>query len=296
MRVFVTGATGLIGTEVVKDLLSAGHEVVGLARSDASANALIAMGATVIRGALEDLDSLRQGAAEADGIIHLAFTREAANFAASGKIDKTAIETMGAVLKGSDRPFVITFGVPGFGPKRLVTENDQPINNAAIPRVSEAVALQLAADGVNISIVRPARLVHGIGDMYGFMPRLIDLAKTKGVSAYIGDGSQLWPAVNNIDIAHLYRLALEKGTRGAIFHGVAENVTFKAIAETIGQQLDIPVVAIPTDMAAEHFGFTAQIAAMVSPASSELTQKTLDWQPVNPTLVDDLLHADYFGK
>jgi nucleoside-diphosphate-sugar epimerase len=274
MRVFVTGATGFIGTAVVRELIDAGHQVLGLSRSDAGAESLVAAGADVHRGSLEDLESLRSGAAAAEGVIHTAFIHDFANYGPAAEADRLAIETLGGALAGSDCPLIITSGsllVQRQGP--LATEKDA--HNPNFPRKSEEVALALAARGLRASVLRLPPSVHGNGD-HGFVPRLIGIAREKGVSAYIGDGLNRWPAVHRLDAAHLYRLALEKGTAGASYHGVAdEGVPTREIAAAIGRGLNVPVVSKSNEEAADHFGWIARFFGMDGPASSALTQQRL---------------------
>jgi nucleoside-diphosphate-sugar epimerase len=293
MRVFVTGATGFIGTAVVRELIDAGHQVLGLARSDAAAQSLVALGADVHRGSLEDLESLRSGAAAADGVIHTAFIHDFSNYGPAAEADRRAIETLGSALAGSDRPLIITSGtLLAQRQGSLATEEDAP--NPSFPRKSEEAALALAARGLRPSVLRLAPSVHGNGD-HGFVPRLISLAGEKGVSAFIGDGLNRWPAVHRLDAAHLYRLMIEKSSVGARYHGVAdEGVPTREIAEVIGGQLNVPVVSKSREEAADHFGWIAHFFGLDAPASSALTQEQLGWRPVQPSLIADLNAAHYF--
>jgi nucleoside-diphosphate-sugar epimerase len=289
MRVFVTGATGFVGTAVVKELIDAGHRVLGLARSDASASALIAAGAEVHRGDLEDLDSLRSGASASDGVIHTGFIHDFARIKEVCAVDNQAIEAMARVLAGSDRPLLVTSGTALVSPGSLATETIIPPVNPAWPRASEVTADAAAALGVKASSVRLSPSVHGEGDHHGFIPILINIARQKGVSAYVGEGQNRWNAVHRLDAARLYRLAIEKAEGGVRYHAVGEEaVPFKAIAEAIGKKLGIPVVSKSTEEAPEHFGWFANFAAIDCPASSELTKKWLDWQPVHSTLLADI--------
>ena len=293
MRVFVTGATGFIGTAVVRELIDAGHQVLGLARSDAAAKSLVAAGASVHRGSLEDLESLRSGAAAADGVIHTAFIHDFSNYGPAAEADRRAIETLGSALAGSDRPLVVTSGTllaQRQGP--LATEEDA--HNPNFPRKSEEAALVLAACGVHASVLRLPPSVHGNGD-HGFVPQLISIAHEKGGSAFIGDGLNRWPAVHRLDAAHLYRLVLEKGSAGATYHGVAdEGVPAREIAEAIGRGLNVPVVSKSREEAADHFGWIARFFGIDGPASSALTLKRLGWKPVQPGIVADLNEGHYF--
>jgi nucleoside-diphosphate-sugar epimerase len=274
MRVFVTGAPGFIGSAVVQELLGAGHQVVGLARSDANAEALKEAGAEVHRGDLDDLDSLQRGAADADGVIHLAFKHNFADFAAALTTDLHAVETMGAALEGTGKPFIITAHLNG--------------------EASANAAFSLA--GVRSSVASLSPSVHGEGDQHGFVPRLIATAREKGVAAYIGDGSNRWPAVHRLDAARLYRLALEKAPAGSQLDGVGdEGVPFRDIAEVIGRRLNVPVVSIASEEAGAHFGaFLGAVAARDFPRSSVQTQELLGWRPVHPGLLADI-EQHYFN-
>jgi len=297
MRVFVTGATGFIGSATVKDLIAAGHAVVGLARSEAAAAALTEAGAGAHRGSLEDLDSLRSGAVAADGVIHLGFVHDFSRFKAVSEIDRRVIAALADGLAGTDRPLIITSGTALVAPGRLASEDDAPVSGSDVhPRIaSEEAAEAAAARGVRVSAVRLSPSVHGAGD-HGFVPILIGIAREKGVSAYVGDGLNRWPAVHRLDAARLYRLALEKeGAAGARYHGVAEEgVPFRVIAETIGRHLNVPVVARRPEEAAGHFGWFAHFAAIDCPASSAKTQAELGWHPVQPGLIPDLEQGHYF--
>jgi nucleoside-diphosphate-sugar epimerase len=297
MRVFVTGATGFIGSAVVRELLDTGYEVTGLARSDQAAAALGAAGAGVHRGSLEDPASLRSGATAADGVIHTAYVHDFSennDAAAYARIDRRAIETIGGALAGSDRPLVVASGLV-HAPGRLATEEDGAPDNPAYPRVSEPVALSLAGRGVRVSVVRLPPSVHGEGD-HAFVPALIGIARAKGLSAYLSDGSNRWAAVHRLDAAHLFRLALEAAPAGARWHGVDdEGVPFRDIAEVIGRHLNLPVTSLSPGEAQDHFGLFAMFASMDVPASSALTRKQLGWEPAHPALIPDLDKGHYFG-
>lgn len=294
MRVFVTGASGWIGSAAVRELREAGHQVLGLARSDAAAAAVAALGAEVHRGGLDDLDGLRAGAADSDGVVHLAYHHDFSQMAEAARIDLAAIEAIGGVLERTDRPLVIASGVAGLAPGRVATERDEP-DPAAHPRTANAAAtLALSDRGVRSSVVRFAPTVHGDGD-HGFVARLVDIARTRGVSAYVGDGANRWPAVHRRDAGALVRLAVERARAGSVLHGVAEEgVPARAIAEAIGRGLDLPVVSVPAEQAAEHFGWLGGFFALDCPASNELTRTELGWEPTHPGLLDDLARGHYF--
>ncbi|VBB08311.1 Hypothetical protein LUCI_3655 [Lucifera butyrica] len=288
MRIFVTGATGFIGSAVVRELIDVGHQVVGFARSDKSDAALTAAGAAVHHGSLDDLDSLRRGAAAADGVIHLAFIHDFSNYAGAVAADLRAIEAMGAALDGSGKPFVITSGtlaVPSLG--RLATEEDQ--GAAEFPRAaSENAAIALVERGVRSSVVRLAPCVHDF-NRHGFASVLIDIARRKGVSAFVGEGSNRWPAVHRLDAAHLFRLAVEAAPAGSQLHGVGEEgVLFRDIADAIGRRLNLPVVSISRGEADAHFGWLSAFVTTDNPTSSVLTQERLGWRPEGPALTADI--------
>jgi len=298
MRVFVTGATGFIGSRIVPDLISAGHQVLGLARSDAGAQSLAAAGAQVQRGDLEDLESLRSGAAASDAVLHVAFRHfqhfrhDWTRFAENCEVDKLAIETIGAVLQGSSRPFIVTSGV-GVAQARAATEDDPPIPpSATYPRASEGTAIALLEHGVRASVMRLPQVHDTLKQ--GLITPLVAIARAKGVSAYVGNGHNRWPAAHVTDVAWLYRLALEKGTAGARYHAVAEEgVPLKDIATAIGHGLNVPVISISPEQAQEHFGFLGFFAGRDAQTSSAQTRAKLGWNPSGPDLLTDLGNMRY---
>lgn len=297
MRVFVTGASGFIGSAIVPELISGGHQVIGLARSDAAAKSLTDAGAQILRGNLEDVESLRSGAAQADGVVHAAFNHDFSRFEANCEVERRALEAMAAALAGSNRPLIISSGVALLSPGRIATEDQSVPTPSPIPRVvTEVTADALAARGLHVSVIRLAPTVHGEGD-HGFVPMLINLAREKGMSAYVGDGNNRWPAVHRLDAARLYRLALEKSAIGGRYHAVAEEgIPFREIATVIGRRLDLPVVTRSGQEAQNHFGWFTHFAAMDAPASSRKTREVLGWKPTHPELLADLERAGYFGE
>ena len=299
MKVFVTGATGFIGSALVRELIEAGHQVLGLARSDASAAKIAAAGAQVHRGSLNDLDSLRSAAAESDGVIHLAFIHDFSDHEGAARTDLHAVQAIGAALEGSGKPLVITSGtlmLAFFLPQgRLGTEKDVADPASAASRIaSENTVLALSRRGVRSSVVRLSPSVHD-KRRGGFAEVLISIAREKGISGYVGDGSNRWPAVHQLDAARLFRLALEKAPAGSVLHGVAEEgVPTRTIAEVIGRHLDLPVVSIAPEDAGKHFRWLGPFSAIDNPTSSALTRERLRWQPVHPTLIQDLEEGRFF--
>ncbi len=291
MRVFITGATGFIGSAVVKELIEAGHQVLGLTRSDEGAKALAAAGAQPHRGDLEDLESLRSGATACDAVIHTAFRHDWSRFAESCELDKHAIEAIGAVLQGSSRPFIVTSGV-GVAQGRAATEDDPPLSSPSLPRVSEVTAVALMERGVSASVMRLPQVHDTVKQ--GLVTPLIPIARAKGVSAYVGDGHNRWPAAHVTDVARLYRLALEKGKAEARYHAVAEEgVPLKDIATAIGRGLNVPVISISPEQAQEHFGFLGFFAERDAQISSARTRRELSWNPTGPTLLTDLANMRF---
>jgi len=308
MRVFVTGATGFIGSAIVGELLGAGHRVLGLARSEAAAASLKAVGADVHRGALDDLESLKQGAEAAEGVIHAAFNHDfmssnaggdfVSGYIAAAETDRRAIETLGLALAGSNRPLVVTSGTALLAHNRMGTEDDEPdAASSAAPRIAaETTTLAMAARGVRAAVVRLPPSVHGNGDR-GFVPGLIEIARQKKVSGYVNEGLNRWPTVHRSDAAVLYRLALEGAPAGARLHAVAEDgVALRDLATAIGRRLKLPVVSVPSSQAGDHFGWLANFVAMDNPTSSSLTRKLLGWHPAQRELIEDLEQGSYFDE
>jgi nucleoside-diphosphate-sugar epimerase len=290
MRVFVTGASGFIGSAVTSELISNGHEIIGLARSDESAEAITKAGVSALRGSLEDLDILKKAASEADGVINLGFSQDMSNFAQSALTELKAIETIGEVLKKTNRPFVVASGGPN------VSEMIDP-NASTVPRVESALkAIELAKHGVRTSVVRSAQCVHDENKV-GLIAPLVDIAKKTGVSGYIGDGSNHWSAVHRIDDAHLFCLAIENAPAGSVLQAVAEGaIEIREIAEKIGQHLNLPVKSIPSDEAEKHFGWLSRVIGADLIASSERTQRLINWHPTHPDLFYDMDHGHFFDN
>jgi nucleoside-diphosphate-sugar epimerase len=304
MRIFVTGASGWIGSAVVPELLGAGHEVIGLARSEASAKRLEAAGALVQQGDVDDPDGLAKAAAGSDGVVHLAFQHELAwtgSFAAASAADRLAVEAMGAALAGSDRPLVLASGLLGLTSGRVATEDDGLVPSAAVRanpagrRAATALlTLSLRGIGVRSSVLRLPPTVHGDGD-HGFMATLVGIARQRGVAAYVGDGSNRWPAVHRSDAARLVRLAVEAAPAGSVVHAVAdEGVPFREIAESIGRHLGIPTASVGPAGAVEHFAHLGHFVALDSPATAAITRELLRWEPTGPSLLEDLGQGHYY--
>ena len=309
MRVFVTGASGFIGSAVVRELIGAGHQVLGLARSDASEAAIKAAGAEVHRGDLADLDGLSRLAESAEGVVHAGYNHDffhdpsvqdfMAAFVAAAEADRRAIGAFGRVLAGSDRPLVFASGAAGLVSDRIATEEDGGDVEAGplgVRRLTEQIALAMASEGVRVSSMRLPPTVHGDGDR-GFVPGLIQIARARGVSAYVGEGLNRWPAVHKLDAASLFRLALEKAPAGTRLHPIAEEgVTIREVADVIGRKLNLPVASIPAEAAGEHFGRLAFVIGMDCPTSSRLTRERLGWNPTRRTLIEDLEQGTYFDN
>ncbi|MFR9795668.1 SDR family oxidoreductase [Streptomyces sp. MS06] len=302
MRIFVTGASGWLGSAVVPDLIDSGHRVVGLARSETSAAALADAGAEVVRGTVDDLDVLGTTAASSDGVIHLAFKHDIAfsgDFRGAAEADRRAVDTFGEALAGTDRPFVLASGVMGLLLGRTATEQDLPAiddSPMSVRAATSVAALDLADRGVCSSVVRLSPTCHGDGD-HGFMAALVAVARATGVSGYLGDGANRWPAVHRLDAARLFRLAVERAPAGSVLHGVAEEgVPIREIAEAIGRGLNVPVTAVAPEAAAEHFTWLSGLLGLDSPVSSTLTRELLGWEPTGPTLVEDLDKGHYFHR
>lgn len=294
MRVFLTGATGWIGSAVAQELMDAGHSVVGLVRSDKH-GAAFAAGITLLFGSLSDLDVLRRGAGEADGVVHAAFGLDFSRYAELSKEDRTAIETFGKVYAGSDRPIVVTSGLGSLQDGKTFTEDARPPVMPEYPRASEQTAFALAERGVRACVVRPARSVHGLGERHGFVPMLADIARGKGVSAYAGDGSNPWPAVHRRDAARVFRLALERGAGNEAYHAVAEGVPFREVAEAIGRQVGVPARSVTSEEVEAHFGGLAIWVTGGGNVSNERTRAALGWEPSEVGLVADIDRPEYFS-
>ena len=296
MRVFLTGANGWIGSVIARDLLDSGHAVVGLVRSKEKADALAAAGVTPLLGSLRDLDVIRQGASAADGIIHTAFGLDMSKIVELAEEDRHAIDTFGEVFAGSDRPIIVTGGVGLLPAGETFKEGARPPIIPDFPRASEQTAFALAGRGLRASVVRLPRSVHGVGERHGFVPMLSAVARQKGVSAYVGDGQNLWPSVHRLDAARAFRLALERGAQNEAFHAIAEEgVPYRLIAEAVGRQVGVPAKSLTPEEAATHFGGLATWVAGNGPASSERTREILAWKPREMGMISDIDRPEYYG-
>ena len=293
MRVFLTGASGWIGSVIAHELMAAGHSVVGLVRSEEKGAALVSAGGTMLVGSLDDRDVLRRGAADADGIVHTAFGLDIARIGELAAEDRTTIETFGEVFAGSARPIIVTDGFLHLTGEKA-SEGDRPEVWSAFPRASQQTAFALAERGIHANVVRNPRSVHGKGETHGFVPMLAAVAREKGMSAYVGDGANVWPSVHRLDAARVYRLALERGARGEVYHAVAEEgVPYREIAEAIGRQLGVTAKSLTPQEAELHFGPLATWVANNGPASNAWTKRTLGWLPEQVGLIADIERPDY---
>ena len=294
MRVFLTGANGWVGSAIARDLLKEGHTVVGLVRTKEKGEALAAAGVTPLLGSLRDVDVLRAGASDADGIIHTAFGLDFSRIEELSQEDTGAIETFGQAFAGSDRPIIVTSGLGLLPSGEMFTEDARPPLIPGWPRASEQTAFALAERGLRASVVRLSRSTHGVGERHGFIPMLAAVARDKGVSAYVGDGGNLWPAVHRLDAARMFRLALERAGRNEAFHAVAESVAFRLVAEAIGRQISVPAKSLTPEQAEAHFGPLTVWVAGNGPASSETTRTVLGWEPEQRDLIPDIDRPDYY--
>lgn len=295
MRVFLTGANGWIGSAIARELIDAGHSVVGLARAKENGDQLAAAGVAPIVGDLTNLDVLRRAADHADGVIHTAFGLDFSDYARLSAEDRAAIEAFGDVYAGSDRPIVVTHGLGTLPAGETFTEDARPAIIAEYPRASEQTAFELAERGIHASVIRPARSVHGVGETHGFVPQFAGIAREKGVSAYVGDGESAWPAVHRLDAARMFRLALERGAVGEAYHAVAEGVPFRLMAEAIGRQMSLPVRSIAAEEAEAHFGGLAAWVTGSGGVSTRKTKAALGWEPREIGLIEDIDRPDYYA-
>ncbi len=296
MRIFITGAAGFIGSAMTRELIAHGHQVVGLSRSDANAEILTTLGAKVHRGDLTDLDSLKDGARNADGVIHCAFIHDFSTFAENGQVDKRAIEAMGSVLEGTNKPFIVTSGTGLIAPGVTVTEEMRRDDGGFAPRVSEQTGLAFASRGVRAMAIRLPQ-VHGEKGKAGLVSYLVEGARQKGTAVYVGEGKERWAAAHRMDVVRLYRLALENGTTNAIYHAVGEEgVPMRQIIEVVGRGLNVPVKSISKEEAGDYYGPLAMFAGLDMPASSALTRKWLAWKPKEIGLIEDIGQPGYFAS